>query len=1458
MLKAVLKKYWKLLLSAAVITALGTGILTGLTGSFVSLKNNLDRYIEEYQYPDAVITTQVLSRKRKEDLEKIEGVEYADARLAADTVIESPEGKMLSVRAFSFTENDRQKMHVWSGKVPDGSSDELAAEVLFARNNGIHAGDSVKIRTGDEYRTVTVAGLVSLPEDLSVRENRYASGLNSDFGYLYVPNSALKRETPAEKKEAQEKLSEQQKELEEAKKDAELFYLDVLEKLAEGKKELQDKIAQFRKAEEEMESVYADLLEKEKELLDRQSDVTAKKAELEAKKQDALARQKELRELREQAEELLGEIRDALKEADQKEAELLELKDEAEAKKAEILEKKKEVEEQLQKLREAKEGLRQIDEGIKEAEEAYDRIRDEDVIRAVDLLRMLNEKTRISMISDTAAVILEFAEVCRKYGIVIDIDRPISPCAKDILKVMDQIETDEGILTAENARDLVKKAEDGDETVIHSEEYKKIKASVKHYILLAGTEEITEEQLDQAIEAVEELSELLKDGHAEKLLTVLKDQYGSTLKEFADLLEQDAEGIHTADLDALMGKESRKEAGKALKTILADWKSCGNLLDETAPLETGIPQLLASLRQIEADYSRLQPEAEYPADEVFLRYLRDEEVISEERYELARRRCTRLYDLIQKYHLREIAEKLADYTSWTCREALELAAELKDHARQLEKITETKITTIGELISAFDNADELLKDLIEELKEKRQEIIDQLREAGVEEDELNDYIKEAEQGLKEIDDGLALIEDGLRQIKDGLALIAEKRKEADEAIAEIGEALSEIDDGLRQIEEGLQQAVPLEEEIRSGLTQIEEGLAKIRGGKLEIETGLSESKEKIRTGSAALARQEKEAEEEWAKQLKEFENLEEELGEAFAAMEDAEGYDDLCNQFLIGFADGADPKATLEKCEKVFAGDQIKESYVFEDSDVNRRIHDNTEPIGELAEFMPVVFYIVIMTVVFLFMSILVRMYRREIGIYMALGFSGGSIRGLFSLLGLLVALGSFLPGLGIGWILILMISGYFRDFFPLPFTVAMFDVPMLLPALFVSVIAVQISTWIGTSLISRIHPREAMARFTESPPAVPKILNVLLQPAKELQKYSILTMLRNPLRFLLSVICISATSIMIYSSMSFLTSKTAIIRQLFDNRIRYDCEVYVSEGKEDEFAGMLKGLEYIEACEPSSYYFREIEHDGKTESVLISTLKDNSTLCLVRDSAGHAIPIPERGMVLDRYTAESIGVRIGDKVRVEAAEIEVTGLSDQYINRIQYVSAQQAKDLGEEDLGALLVRMPEEKEQELKRTLSEKDGYLYVIFTHSLRNGFETLYETYDLYAWILVGFAIVIGLLIVLNITAASLIEQKKGLCMFRTLGFSVGEIGQNLFLQSVLRLLFSLVIGIPIAGRIARYAPSAISTDSRIFPYVSGFKELLITGLIVFGYTLISHMLSIQRIRSWDIVEAVKDRE
>ena len=1455
MIKAILKKYWKILLSMTLVSALGVGILTGLTGSFVSLVKNMDRYIEEYQYPDAVITTEVVPKKRAEDLLKTEGVEYVDARLAADTVIENAEGRMLSIRAFSYTPEDRQIMHVWSGTVPDGSDDSLLAEVLFARRNHIQVGDTITIRVGEEFRPFRVSGHVSLPEDLSVQENKYSSGLNPDFGYLYVPLSVLNRETAQKKTEENEALAEKEKELKEAEEEAKSIYLDALEQLAEGRSELLEKISEFRRVSSEMQEKLKELEDAEKELLDTQADVLAKKAELEAKVQEALNKQKELLELKDMALSLLDEIQEALKEADKKEAELLALKEEALKKKTELLEKREELEEMIRKLQEAKEALKKIDEALLEAREGYETLTGKTVTRAVSLLRLLNQKIRVSWLSDTAETILDFVELCKKYGIIIDIDQPICTAAAKILETIDRIEADYKILTAENARDLVKKAAAGDESVIHSEEYQRIKTAAERYVIF---KEPLEEALDAAIEAAEELlSPVRKEGLREHLEEI-RDLFGTTVHGFSDLLGSDAEIIRNSGAEKLLHGENPREAADALNYILQEWKACGNAFDSEMPITEGTVRLLELYKQIEADYTLFTAEAELIPEEVLNRYLQDSDVISERKYEIARARCSWLYELIQKYHLREIMEKIREYTSMTWREVLEETKKLKDYAKQLEELTGREIKTVGEFVLAYDEALAKLKVLIEQLEKERDEIIEQLREAGVEEDKIDETIEQLEQGIREINDGLVQIEDGLKQIEEGLSLIDAKRKEADEAIRAIKDGLDEIEDGLRQIEDGLREAEPLREQIRAGLEEIEDGLRRIRGGREEIETGLSEGQQKITEASNTLAGKESEIEEEWAKQLKEFENLEEELDKAYQELDDSEGYEDLCNQFLIYFKEGADPAAVLKRCEEALGNTEIKDSYDYENSDVSTRINNNTGPIGKLARFMPVVFYIVIITVIFLFMSILVRLCRREIGILMALGISRGSIRRLFGGVGLLVSVGSYIPGLGIGWILITLISEYYYNFFPLPFRVSEFDMSMLVPALVVTVLAVQAATLIGTGLISSIQPSEAMARFTEKPPVIPKFLDILLRPFRELEKYSILSMFRNPLRFVLTVICISATSILIFSSMSFIASKEVIVSQLFDQRIFYDCEVFTSEGKENAIAETLNALDYVEHAEASRTYFKEVSFQENVKQVMISSIPKKSDMTGVIDSSGNRIMPEEAGIVMDRYTAKEIGAGAGDLVIIDNIPVRITELSDQYISRIQYVSEAQADLFGKESIGTVLVRLPKEKEEELRHYLSEQDGYLYTIFTGSLKAGIENLYETYDLYAWILVGFSVVIGFLIVFNITETTLLEQKKELCVLRTLGFSVTEIGRNLFSQSVLRFLGSLMIGLPIGAKIAEYGLSLLKSMDRDFPYASGIKEYAVTAGIVLLYILISHYVSILRMNSWDIVESVKDKE
>ena len=236
MYKAILKKYWKLLLSMAVVAALGTGIFTGLSGAYVSLDTSLKKYLNEYNYPDAYVTTEVVSRDRIDDILAIDGVESVDARLAADTVLISPSNRYLSIRAFSFRDDDLQKFHYWQ-TVETGEADAILMDREFAEENGMRAGDYVRVRVKEEYRSCLISGIVSIPEDLAMAPNNYVSSFNSDFGYVYVPSSLLEKEASPEYDDAKTELEEKEEELNRAKEEAESTYLDALEQIEKSEDE---------------------------------------------------------------------------------------------------------------------------------------------------------------------------------------------------------------------------------------------------------------------------------------------------------------------------------------------------------------------------------------------------------------------------------------------------------------------------------------------------------------------------------------------------------------------------------------------------------------------------------------------------------------------------------------------------------------------------------------------------------------------------------------------------------------------------------------------------------------------------------------------------------------------------------------------------------------------------------------------------------------------------------------------------------------------------------------------------------------------------------------------------------------------------------------------------------------------------------------------------------------------
>ena len=1223
MILPIIKKYWKLLLSTVLVSALGCGIMIGMSSSYTSLERSLNDYVTGHRYPDAYITTDVVNRRLAEDVLAIEGVDTVNTRLCGDTVLLDANGRYLSVRVFSYNENDLQKFHIWRSAETDGR-DSIMLECNFAEDNGIEVGSEVSFRVGDEMRTYLVSAIVSAPETLKVQITEGSFGSNSDFGYAYAPVSLLEKEERKDRDDAKQELDDETEKLNEAEKEAESALADSKEKLDEAKALLEEQEALFADAQAEAEENIAKLRETEAQLNDS-----------------------------------LAQLNDALSKLNAAEPQLTEGREQAA--------------EAIALLEQAKQSLAEIDSALSQLNAAKAQLTDPSVVDAVDMIRPLPSNTRLDDLFSSMNGLQAFMAVSRYYGLEITENTPVS-------------------------------------TVV------------------------------------------------------------AMLNEFMDGIDADYEYLGSDKVRALI---ARAEAGEDI---------------------TGDPEFIRMLT-------------------VILRY--DESYLDgapiTDAYQRAYERVTYMHNYIEENDLRQAVVYLS--LMGEGRNLGEVYANLEILKRlrtELANNSGHSISRTGQLVNEYDTQLAQINSQINDLKKQRRKIKNQLAQNGITESNLDSKLSELRRQLAEIENQLASL--------------PETREQLLSSRAEIEDGLAQIADGITQIEASLEEG---REQLDNARSEYNEGLAQY--------------------------------EESFSDAAKEFAELRDELAKAYEQLDDQEGYDSLCNQFLLYTKQGFDRQEVLKKVESALAPSAtVKKSYAYEDSPVYDIIKQNLDTVKTLSTFMPMVFFVVILIVVFLFMSLVIKQCRREIGILRALGFTKNSVRLLFCGVELAAAFAAVLLGIGLGMAVMAYVGHYYRGFFPIPSVTYKVNVPMLLLAAVLTVLVGEAATLIGTSVISRIHPSEAMTRPAPETAKIPRVIGALTKGAKPMVKFSISTLLRNKGRFVFSVICISASVMMIFASLAFKTSKNHALRQLYELRINYDCQIFFNEAPTDAQLDELGSLSFVRDVQRLGYYESEFAFGSKKKSAVVNAADPATQLIGVFDKNENKLAIPNDGVVIERHLAEYLGAGVGDTVTIDGKPFKITDISEQSLSRSQYISLASAEALGNGSLGCVILNIDEADEQKLLAYLTENDDYLFSVFTRLAYQGNQRVFNTYDLATTVIIAFAILIGFTIVFNTAQTNLLEKKKELCILKTLGFSHGEISASWFVQSLLQFICSCALGLPLGILIGKAALVRLSNDVREFVFANSAKEYLFTAGLVFAYIVVSHFLSMNSLRHWNMVETVKEKE
>ncbi len=527
------------------------------------------------------------------------------------------------------------------------------------------------------------------------------------------------------------------------------------------------------------------------------------------------------------------------------------------------------------------------------------------------------------------------------------------------------------------------------------------------------------------------------------------------------------------------------------------------------------------------------------------------------------------------------------------------------------------------------------------------------------------------------------------------------------------------------------------------------------------------------------------------------------------------------------------------------------------------------EQVQIAAIFLPVFFYSVAMIVVGLFINQIIKAMTPQIGIMVSVGVGKGDIIKLFLIYTVLMALASVIIGAPLGFALNIFLSGIMKNTYSIPTINSLLNPWVVGAAAILLIIFTIVTTLISTQRIFKITPKDATISNEAKRKRLPAPIERFIDKAPMNIKLGTNSILQNPRRFFVSTFSIFAALVMILLSTLFGVSKNELVGQSVDRRLNYDAQVYLTaaEPKEDVLSfyegGKVKedGSGFIEDF--VNCYYTYLKVDNTDHNVYVECLAvdvSNSSvdkLIHIPNSDGHGkLYVPENGVILPKTAANELNVKKGDYISINNKRVLVSDISYQYFHPITYLSLEQMEKLEVSYVTSYIMNVT--TEADLQHYIAENKNQSLTVFTSSLSKDLHGIFDAMDVMIAIMVAFSIGMAFIILTIMSQNALMEQQRPITVLRAIGFTVMDISNFWTIQSIGQLFFSALFGLP-AGALSIYILlSLASSNSQVYPFVFSWPTALMALGFILIVLIVSHLIAMRIIASWNIADNTRSRE
>ncbi|NQH42082.1 FtsX-like permease family protein [Streptococcus suis] len=644
---------------------------------------------------------------------------------------------------------------------------------------------------------------------------------------------------------------------------------------------------------------------------------------------------------------------------------------------------------------------------------------------------------------------------------------------------------------------------------------------------------------------------------------------------------------------------------------------------------------------------------------------------------------------------------------------------------------------------------------------------------------------------------------------------------------------------------------------QAGLSQYEQGIAAYNKGVEDYEWGLSQLE-----SSNQLLRQE---------ELR-LEEADKELSQAQSQFSEKKATAD--QEISQAQTEIAQAKSDLSKLEK--APYQVYTRSSLPGGDGYTTYSNATRSIAAVGNVFPVVLYLVAALVTFTTMARFVDEERTQSGLLKALGYTNRQIMAKFILYGLAAGLVGTIVGIIAGNLLLSpLISDIITQttvigpaklhFYPLWTGLALLLslASSVLPAYLV---ARRELTEKPAQLLLPKPPVTGSSIWLEKWPAIWSRLSFT-------HKVTARNILRYKLRMLMTIFGVAGTVALLFGGLGIRSSISGVVQRQFGELIHYDMLVVEnSRATEEELDKLTHFLQSDQVRQSLPVAFEQlnqtVEENGQRKnlsiSLYISDRRDFGNQVSLESSTGQPIKLSDRGIVLTEKLAQIYGVSVGDKLSLTLEDKEVSvrveAVADMYAGHFIYMTRGYYEQVTgkQKTANAYLVQLKDSQLghiQTLASQLLAMPAVRSLVQNTSLIDMLTTIAGSLQTIMTILVILSILLGLVILYNLTIINMSERIRELSTIKVLGFHNKEVTMYIYRETIALSLIGMLVGLVGGIYLHKLLLAMIGSDSIRFNPSVGLEVYLIPILAISGILAALGWYVNHHLRKVDMLEALK---